>query len=565
MNYNKNEAKLFKKKCDFLKTLFVLSIISYYLFVFTQQISIILDLNLLHEELRQLFPYYHINDPSLFSGDYITSYYLSSNQPVLYDFITSSWLSYGGNLLQLHRIMPIILWILLLVSVALVGWKLQGIIGFIGTFGLVLSQPLFLYQITSAIPHAFAFPLLGWALVALLYNSVLGVVVLTLLSSALYPLVTPIIGLSLAGYLLIFYKDKLKVLSPSIIIRVIAILGVVGGISIILGSTVLQPKEGFGEPLALFQEIEKYPENGPEGRNFIGVTNPQFYILSKFLDQFKEAINLSGWNIVLLLIYLSLSLYGFISYTKNSQNKKMLEIFILVNIIVISLAFVLKPFWVYRFFLYPFAIIFSVLLPLGVTKIFSYSKNTNYSSYLPLLFLFMFTLTLDGGSQKNIGYSSKIDAETRKVLDFVQKLPKNALIAGWPTHTVGRNVTELIPYITKHRVLILGKAHYPSHQGYLIEMRQRMYLLIDAYSTSNVEPIKKLRDNYGVSYFLVNKSYVTYPPKYFAPFQDYIENRWQTRMKEGFLLSKSVVQGKIFESEGYFILDINKFLAGDSL
>ncbi len=562
LNYIRNKSIYLIKQHDLLKIIFILTIISYYLFVFIQQIATILDVSLLHEELRQLFPYYQKNDPRLFNGDYITSYYTSSNQPYLYDWLTRFWLFCDGSLVQFHHIMPIILWILLLASAAIAGWRLQGFIGSLGAFGLVLTQPLFLYQITSAIPHAFAFSLLGWTIVALLYENILGLVVLTLLSSVLYPPVTPIIGLSLGGYLISFYKDELKKFSPSIIIRTIAIVGSTGCLSIILGSAVLQPKEGFGEPLALFQEIEEFPENGFEGRSFIGVTEPQFYIVSKFLDQFNEAVGESGGVIVLLLIYLSVVSQGLVSYIQNSQYQKGLGIFIIVNIIVVSLVFIFKPFYIYRFFFYPFAILFSVLMPLGVVKLFSFFKNTKKSFYLSMLFLFIFTLTLDGYNQKKIGYSSVIDTESYKVLDFVQTLPTNTLIAGWPTNALKGNLTEIIPYIAKHRVLIQGKAHYPTHKGYLIEMRKKMYSFIDAYSASNGKAINKLKDDYNVSYLLVDKRHFSKKtPIYFAPFKNYIKNIWASRKKGEFLLNNSELQGKVFETENYYILNINDFLA----
>ena len=252
---------ILRKQNNYLGSALITIIGSYYLFVFIQQILFMLNNSLLHEEQRQLFPYYQIGDPELFKGDYLTSF-LSGNQPILYDLLTRGWLSLGGGLLEFHRVMPITLWILLLASAALAGWKLKGVVGSLGAFALVLTQPLFLYQITSAIPHAFAFPLLGWAIVALLYGSVSGLAGLTLLSSVLYLPITPIIGLSLAGWLILYYQEELKKFNTSTLTRIIGIVGITGCLSIFLGFSVLQPKEEFGEPLAPFQEVEKYPENG---------------------------------------------------------------------------------------------------------------------------------------------------------------------------------------------------------------------------------------------------------------------------------------------------------------
>ena len=559
---SKNTSYIFQKNI-LLKLTFFLIIGSYYLFVFIQQILFMLNNRLLHEEHRQLFPYYQINEPELFKGDYITSFLTSGNQPILYDLLTRGWLSLGGGLLEFHRVMPITLWVLLLASAALAGWKLKGVVGSIGAFALVLTQPLFLYQITSAIPHAFAFPLLGWTIVALLYGNVSGMVGLTLLSCVLYFPVTPIIGLSLAGWLVLYHQEELKKFNISTITRIIAIVGITGCLSIFLGFSVLQPKEGFGESLVPYQEVEKYPENGIEGRAFIGVKEPLFYVTAKFVNQFREWIGIK-WGSVLLLVYLFLALRGFFTLTRNSLVRKGIGVYIVVSTFVALLFFVLKPHLAYRFLLYPFLIVFSILVPVWLAKILSGITNKRLSLYLPIVFIFLFTLTLDGNSQTKIGYYSVIDDEKNEVLNFVQTLPAESLIAGWPNNSVKGNITEIIPYIAKRRIFILGKAHYPNYKGYLMDMRDRMYALIDAYSATDEVPIKNLKDSFGVDFLLVDKRDFTKEnsdPEYFAPFNEYIHSTWEVRKMEGFVLAEATLRGKVFETENYYILNINEFLA----
>lgn len=542
------------------KLTFFLVIASYYLFVFIQQILFMLNKKILHEEYRQLFPYHLINEPELFNNDYITAYILSSNQPILYEILTRTWLSIGGELADLHHIMPIILWILLLAAAALAGWKLKGAVGSLGVFALVLTQPLFLYQITSAIPHAFAFPLLGWIIVALLYGNIPGLIGLTILSSAIYIPVTPIAGLSLAALLILSCKEKQNKLKISTLTRSVTILSITGCLSILLGTSVLQSKEGFGEYLPPFQEVETYPENGVEGRNFSGTNKPLLYITAKFVDQFRESIGIK-WGFLLLLIYLFVTFLGFLAIKRNTLARKGIGIYISASAFVSVLVFVFKPYLAYRFFLYPFLILFSILSTMWIADKFSRVKNKDRALCLPSLVIFLFTLTLDGNSQSKIGYHMVIDEELTQLIDFIQTLPSESLLAGWPNHNVKANITEYIPYLAKRPVLVIGKMHYPTYKEYLLVMRERTYALIDVYTATNKEPFKRLKDNYNANYLLVDKRhFINDSLVYFEPFNEYIKKSWHSKNNNDFVLTDRSLSGKIFETRNYYILDIDKFL-----
>ncbi len=546
----------------FLNFALFIIVAGFYLVIFIQQISFLLNSKLLHEEQRQLFPYHQLNNPELFKADYITSFLTSSNRPYLYDQLTRLWLTFGGDLFVFHHVLPIILWLLFLSSIAIAGWKLQGVVSSVGACALVLAQPMFLYQITSAVPHAFAFPLLSWTIVALLFGSLPGLIILTLLASVLYIPVTPIIGLSLIGFLIQSRKNKLKLCNRATIFRLFIIVGITGSLSILLGASSLQPKQGFGDTLAPFQEIETYPENGPNGRFFLGVEEPLIYFAGKFVNQFHEwiSIDLGLW---LLFICLFMAIKGFFSLKPNSESRKRLSIYILVTVSVALLFLTFKPYQAYRFVMYPLMIVLSILIPVWLVKIFTNLQNKTWSFFLPIIFISLFTLIFETNSQAKIGYYPVIDEESRNALNFVKTLPAESLIAGWPDIRAKGNVTEFIPYIAKRRVLILGKTHYPSYKGYLMEMRKRMYALTDAYFATDERAIKNLKQTFNVDYLLVDKRHFSgdyTEPKYFAPFNQYLRKAWKKGKIDGFLLADATSSaGKIYESRHYYLLDINKF------
>ena len=236
------------------------------------QLGLLLDTTQQHEEARLLFRYYPLEDPALFAGDYLTSFVNAFNQPLLYDWLTRAWLAAGGDLIVLHRVIPLLCWLAFLAGLGAAARRLGDGLTVVGVLCLAVAQPVYLYQITSALPHAFAFPLLIWAFFGLLAGSTWGLAAIALLSGLLYPALAPLTGMILL-WQAVFIERLWRAPAAAKLTRTLVILAT-GAICLWLLFDILKGPDDLGSALAPTQDAEGYPENGPEGRHFYGVFNP---------------------------------------------------------------------------------------------------------------------------------------------------------------------------------------------------------------------------------------------------------------------------------------------------
>lgn len=518
------------------------------------QMSVVVDPAYLHEEQRALFRYHQLSDPGLFADDYLTSFSSAFPQPYLYDWLTRFWALGGGDLVLLHRLIPLVCWVAFLVGMAVVARNLGGWIVILGVVGVAAAQPIYLHQITSATPHAFAFPLLAWGLVAAFRGSVRGLAFVTLLSCILYVATVPLLGLMLAWQVLI--NERLWRKPPSQQFWPLLLLAVTGGLSLWLMFGSLRGLEGFGAALEPMQRVDVYPENGPDGRHFFGIFNPLAYVLGKAVSQFRTSTAL--YSLLLLLIYCLFGLYGLFNLRTAERGRSVLLAFVLCGVAIWLAVFLLKPFHSYRFVLYPVFTVMPLLFVVGLRQfILRYRQTLRFPEAVGLGAVALFALTFDGLDQKKMGYSRHLGPEQMQILAFAEAQPPDTSFAIWPEL---ETTLEMIPYAARRPLFVMRKLHYPLYEGHLLTMREKMDALIDAYLATDAMPLRALHCRWGVDYLVVKKAHFQGEderPRYFAPFDARIEDLWQTRRREDFLLSDPDPGTIALATEGHFVLQLN--------
>jgi hypothetical protein len=160
---------------------------------------------------------------------------------------------------------------------------------------------------------------------------------------------------------------------------------------------------------------------------------------------------------------------------------------------------------------------------------------------------------LGGNVPSRIGGSIDLRKQ-EKLFDYIAGLPSDALVAGWPKGTMDR-----IPYAARRRGLVTMETHQAFHDAYLLEMRRRMRALIDAYFATSVEPIVALRDQFGVTHLVVERTHFgPKPPSYFRPFDRWIAvRRAEARGKE-FELPKRIKESRVFSHRQTVLLDLSR-------
>jgi len=140
-------------------------------------------------------------------------------------------------------------------------------------------------------------------------------------------------------------------------------------------------------------------------------------------------------------------------------------------------------------------------------------------------------------------------------MEFVRGLPTDSLLVAWP----GGLQTSLIPYLAGRPLLLTAKTHYPAYEGYTINMRVRMFDLIDAYLASNIKPLIHLRCRWQADYLVVDDEHFTgeeTAPVYFAPFNERIEKILRTTEKSEMILWKPPDDTIVFQAGKYTVVDL---------
>jgi hypothetical protein len=515
-----------------------------------QNVLAILDVYNFHEELRIL---YHL-DPLRTNGkDYAGQFLSQFPQPFLYLFLTKSALAAGVDLITFHKFLGIFCGMLLLAGAAVSGSRIGGIPGAVVVALFIAAQPIYQYQLSSATPHAFAFPFLIWALVCLLFDKFYWLAGLTVLSGILYPPMSPILGMILAWQFVIIRKG-LTGDNPDRLFDVI-VVGITAAISIALLYLQLTPIEGYGAALAPGQDAETYPENGPKGRYFPGVFNPLRFVLYAAMDQLPENLP------VLLIIFspicvVAIAALGLYYSRRQATIFQAFIAFIVPGVVFCILMTTLRPYLAYRYLLYP---LFTILPLLFIGGLFILCHRYRAFLRYPVVVIMALLLPLffaTNSSRDNRSVAPlKLDESSNALMVYLRQLPADSLIAAWP----GEAKTSLIPYVAGRPLFVNFKAHYPNYEGHIINMRTRMFDLIDAYLASDLQPLVDLHCRWQVDYLIVDKMHFSgngVSLRYFAPFDKRVEAVLGTVEKQNLILRNPPADAVVFSSGKYRVLDM---------
>lgn len=523
----------------------------------------VLEPSLQHEEVRINFPYHRYADPELFQDDYITRYLESNNKNYAFKLINLAWAAAFGDVTSLHLyVLPFLLWLIFLAGVYVAAKGMGGLPAAWGALALALSQTNVSYQILSSTPHAFAFPLLAWIVVAMQRRRYWPLMLLIVLSALLYPPCAVIGGLSFAWFL-VPTRDEQRLwhLGSWTWGRRIVALAVTGAIAVALAAASLVQSSEFGATIKPNTQVLAYPEAGSQGRYFIGTQKPILYTISSFTEQFHVPIGSESVAKILFLLYVLLCLW-FLVAKRNSEERRALWAFCGGALVAGLLGLAFMPALAYRLLYYPLHILFVFAVPLLVVQgVVRLSSATGPIRRHLLLSSAVVTALLSAAMDK--GYPGgkaalviHLKPDQREVLEFVAKMPKDIIVAGWPTGLI-----ESVPYFAKRPAFLLNKTHYPLHTRYVEEMRRRMFALIDAYFGADERALARLRDEWGVDMLIASETRLKDGPgksDYFEPFDSYLSEMARTDPNKTPYLLTPPPDAVVFRAGDLFVLDLRQ-------
>lgn len=467
------------------------------------------------------------HDPSLFLNDYSADYLNSQWIPPGYAAILQVWAVFA-SLYWFHLYAPVALWLLCLPCVYACGRALGGKANAWGTLLIFACSSVFYFRMNAGMSHSFGFPLAWATLAALLTGRVRVLSAIVVLSALIYPVIAPVAGLTLALWLMF------PVLAPCVP-REAALLGAawrkramwIVGIGLLTLILVLPQafllRSSYGSVLHAPHDLSLFPELG----NGVALINPFIYVVSVLTlsNSVRLGLEAGQW---LTLGMLMLPLFYVIFRDVRDRRVSGIKPFAYAAFAIFLLAYLFAYDHAYRVGIYMAPVLLCVFLPLTFRRLARYIFPRRFASQGFAALIIAFATLTAKAQPEALGYYFKLEPFQQRAIDFIQTLPKDVLIAGWPGDRHGR-VVEAVPFLAHRRVLVTWAVHAITHRDYVLTMRDRMNAMVDAYLARDMAPILRLRDEFGVTHLVVNVADLNHatPPVYFSPFTERAKERWE--------------------------------------
>ncbi len=437
-----------------------------------------------------------------------------------------------------------------------------------GTLAFCLGCDFFLHHVTGGLPRNFALPLSALMIWSLVTGRCTLLAVTTVMASGFYYVTAAVGGLSLAVLLLIFpgrLRGNARSWSWTRRVTILAISGFLC-MAVFLSGTLHRKDYG---PLITPDQYTAYPEAGPGGRYFLprepiweAVLEWGVKHLQKEDTLVEEVFSLDPGHPArkgLLLLIAIFCLPGF-WILKNDKNLQRLILFPMAAFTGYLLAAWAFPFLFYpvRYIKFILPVLFIILVPAAITTLFRpriRRKKSHWTGAFSLAFCLLILLFF-GQRDPRAGMIIKVPQKERPVLSFLESLPKNSLIAGWP-----KGIMDHTPLLAKQSVLINYETHLMFHQKFVEQARERMNAVVDALYAHTPEPLIRLKERFKVTHLVVEPNLLYKKcPEYFEPFPAYISNAFHSTKEELPLVLKLRDLAEYKQADGFFVLDLSSLL-----
>ena len=537
---------------------------------FTSISEIISDRYIFNNDSRQqISPF--LFKKHLVKDDYIINYHKDV-------FPLGIKILYGNLIGRKHielfsKIVPYLLYGLFLIGVYICSSFYSN--KFIGFSSVIFSilLPNILVNMQGGLARSFAPVFLIYGLYFLSRSNYFFLGITTILATLFYPVAGLICGVSLFLAVSIDYFIKSDTLFRKNVNTLIfvAILSSIFLIPSLIGGSKYGNRIGENE-------IKTYPEAGRDGRYNTYSTPPYdnfykayFTINSDYMRDIRSIINqLSirnyskyGWyklnKIILWIAVITIPFMFFYKIYISDYHYLKIFIFILSSISLYQCAIILEPFLYFPFrYLFYTVPIFSVVLVPNLIFDFIKSQFVKYRfqissrliSIISMLII-IFCINLIGREYPNEFKGLMQVDKNIPILNSINSTSENAVIAGWPNGLI-----DNIPYLCKRRAYLHMETHQAFHSKYVLEMRERFQLFLNAYFSENQKDIELLRDEEGVTHMIINKNHFfgDSSPKYMKMFENNILSIFNNN-KENFFF-KNYIEDKIVDENNYILIDL---------
>ena len=498
--------------------------------------------------------------------DYVTRY-LQDGLPLGYEWgmIVASKIV---DPRALSKVLPYPLLLLLAVTAGLAARRLGGWGAAWMAMAIVLTSELFIDRMSGGLPRMFAFPLVAAAALGLVYGRTYWVCAAVVVGATFYPAAALVCGLVLTALLLLVpSRDRGDAATWSLRKRLL-VLGSTAVLSAILLAPTALRLRAYGPTLGP-KQAAAYPEIGPGGR-FGPRDRPPFRLIRQSLEAVvrtlsgprlgERADGTYSYRFIrrpAVLVPAALAAIATVYLASSSSvGRRLLALGVAAVVGHVSANLLLPNLYLpQRYTLYAIPIFIVIVLPAGLVLLARRLMPSDRARPLRAAVLVL----CFGGLLAAMGVGMKTDAGLRHVarssfpvMAFINTLPPDAVIAGWP-----RGAVEDVPYVTGRRAFLTAETHATFHQIYTDRMRNRAAAVIDAYFATDVAPLRALFEQHGVTHLVIDRTHYATLPVYFAPFDALIPPRFEAVKRDG-AESLRQVNAIVYDDGTYVVLDLSK-------
>lgn len=529
-----------------------------------------------HDDARiQVFPFYRYFEPEAWKNDYLGDYALSLI-PIGHRLLMMTLGTFvPADVIGVY--LGYATYILTLVIVAYAARRLVGSWAGWVSAAIMVSSSLLMERVVSGLPRAFAFPVMALALLWTIEGRTQRLAVLVVVAAAFYPVVGVACGVILAVLLLGLPEADRGDASHWSLKKRAVVLALTAAVSMVALVPTMMATAPYG-PRVKNTEFATYPEAGDQGTHGTEDRPPYPALLEEVQPMMMRTIIGEGrpisaavrdsarrWDKILVDATLILTVLGLAVAARRSgrDDIRRLAAFAAGAALAHVVARLGAPYFYApsRYLLYALVPGLAVAIPAGL-----HALATGPSGHVARPWLhhalaaglaLAVLLALGGQGSTTRGLTIHVNDDDAKLYRTIGELPPDVLIAGWPDDPMSN-----VPYVSRRRALMTGEMHLGYHVGYLLEIRRRLQLFMDAYFASSTEPIFKLRDELGVTHLFVELKHLQgSTPGYMPPIGAYARGVADANRNAGFELLRQLDRATVARNQRFVLIDISKLTA----
>jgi hypothetical protein len=507
-----------------------------------------------------IYPLFRHEDGALFPSDPVVDYYLAS----LPDGYHALYRVLGplAGVAATSMVLPYVLFAVTLACLALTARKLGGVAAAFGTLSLSLGSAYVLGRMSGGLPRGFAMPLVACGALCLAYGRARALSALTVVAAGFYPVVALLLGTALT-FLLALPPAQRGCTAGWPLKKRLLLLGGAGLLSgAVLVPSLLRLSE-YGPPITP-ADWPAFPEAGEAGR-FQPADRPPFPALPRAAKEPLEAALLGAdaallrvtdlraharWLLPLLVL---VAAGGWAYQARRKAEALRLALLPAAVVVCHTLSLLLEPrlFLPERHVAYGVPVAALIGVPAALAPLASAQRG--WLRALPFAWVALVLALIGAHGSGWTGITVRTPGELRPLYRAIARLPRSALVAGWPDE-----INDGVPYLSGRSVLVARETHMPFHVRFTELMRERIRALIAAHYATEPAPLALLGSRYGVTHLLLDRRNLTTPPAYFAPFDAEARAAFEAGKAAGFVLGAVPPEAVVFTVGDYSLVDLSR-------